>query len=180
MRLDTTYLLASLPGLVWGEAPVYTSAALLNRWKDMLAAAEVEVLRMVINRTYPDAGTFFKVWKMAETELLSMLAAERKRRFKERFFGAAPERPEKLSPSVKAFFELDNPLDRERFLDKLRWDRAVALASHDPMGFDGLLSYLIRTGILEKFTALSAEAGRARLEQAAKASAATTTFEQLK
>jgi hypothetical protein len=162
------------------EPPVFATQALLNRWKDMLPASELETLRNLKDMNFAGSSSFLVQWSMAETELLSVLAAERKRRFKERFFNAAPERPEKTSRTVKAFFDMDNPLDREKFLDKIRWDRAISLSASDPMGFNGLLSYFIRTSILEKYVALSTDSGRARLDGAAKAAGATTTFEHLK
>lgn len=167
MNLNSVYLLASLPRLSWGEAPRFTRLQLLERWKTNVSVETFATLTGIMNQKFSGSEPFLVAWRAEEETLIKQLAAERRRRFREQYFGAVAERSSRTSSVVKTFFELQDPLEREKWLDLTRWNRASALASSDSMGTAGLFAYFFQTGLLEKYAALDAARGRSRLDEAA-------------
>jgi hypothetical protein len=166
MNLNSVYLLASLPRLSWGETPRFTRQQLLERWKTYVSVEIFESLTAIMNQNFSGSEPFLVAWRAEEETLIKQLAAERRRRFRQKFFGAVAEPSSRTSSVVKTFFELQDPLEREKWLDLARWNRASALAFSDSMGTAGLFAYFIQTGLLEKYAALDAARGRLRLDEA--------------
>ena len=57
------------------------------------------------------------------------------------------------------------PVDREKAIDQLRWDMLDELTMFSYFGVETLLAFVIKLGIVERWTRLEPEAGRERLRQ---------------
>ena len=57
------------------------------------------------------------------------------------------------------------PLDRERALDTLRWQRLEELAGYDPFSARPVLAYALKLQLVERWAELEEDAGMARLEE---------------
>ena len=65
---------------------------------------------------------------------------------------------------MAAAFEQPDPLQRERALNRLRWQAAEALQGIQPLTPEVLLAYAVKLRLLERGQALDAAAGRQRLD----------------
>ena len=78
------YLVASLPGLFFGDPPPFSAEALLGRCEGVLDAAGLAELGAVVhNRLDQARSPFARAWDRAETQLRSAVASARGDRLRE-------------------------------------------------------------------------------------------------
>ena len=74
-------------------------------------------------------------------------------------FGLRGELPW-IDAVIAAVNDEANLVEKERKIDRIRWDEAVGLSVFDYFDIDAILSYLVRIGIVARWTRLDAARGR--------------------
>ena len=121
-----------------------------------------------------DDGAFAAAWRDSETQLRNAVALARAerlgkdpadaRKWLRRHSGWSVE----LETGVTAAFAQPDPLARHLALQRLRWDRAGALAGLSPFSVEAFLAYALRLSILVELAAgADADAGLRKLNAAA-------------
>lgn len=142
MSID--YIVASLPALVFGEAPRITP--------DEFAKLAVGLCDKELER-----------WAELETELRNAMARARG--------GAKFARPANgcsiyWRDRVLECFQEKDVLKRDELLDRVWWDAAGELTpSASPLGAGALATYSVRLGIAARRAAISRDAGSAAFEK---------------
>ena len=164
MNLD--YFIASLPMLMPGHPPGITVAAFRVACAEHLSGrlrAAVEAL--LDDQAYPHP--FVAAWHRHETGLRNAIARRRAARLGadvQPWLRPGGDDETRISHGVAAAFEQPDPLQRERALNRLRWQAAEALQGIQPLTPEVLLAYAVKLRLLERGQALDAAAGRRRLD----------------
>ncbi len=180
------YLLSSLPLLRWGTRPAVADGDFLAQCEGQIplaALAELRAVSLEPGGDHSPAGTetAWHAWDDYIRNLLVRARASHQHR------DPAPMlRPEAdVFPTerreVDELLANDNPLERERALDHLRWRRLDSLEAGHPFDFDRLVVYRLKLLLLDKWTRFDSETGarnlaelvEAGLEQAAEQRVAT-------
>lgn len=90
--------------------------------------------------------------------------AEQLRRSSAADFGLRGELPY-VDALIAAVNDETNLVEKERKIDLIRWNEAVELATFDYFDIDAILSYLVRIGIVARWTRLDPAQGRAMFER---------------
>ncbi len=100
---------------------------------------------------------FLREWSAFDRDMRNTAAALVARRLGMQY-DAQP-----TNEAVRSIMAGGDIIERERALDRLRWKTADELTVFDYFDIDKLLAYLVKVGILERWSALDAEQGRDRL-----------------
>jgi hypothetical protein len=167
--MNLEYLLASLPLLTPGRPPGITPAdfraACEEQLSPSLAAAAAALLE-----DRPCDHPFAREWRARETILRHAVARRRAARRGDeapREQLAARGSDLRIENGVAAAFEQPDPLQRERALDRLRWNVLDELQGCQPLTREAVLAYAVRLRMLEHWRLLDARAGKERLERLA-------------
>lgn len=158
------YLASSLLPLRWGSRPPLSSADFLAQCEGQLSAGELAALRAVTlhppaEREPRGAEARWHDWDGYVRNLLAAARAARLRR------DPAPMlRPERdVFPGdrreIEELLANDNPLERERALDQLRWRQLEDLEGGHLFDSDRLTIYRLKLLLLEKWAGFDAETG---------------------
>jgi len=161
--VEYVYLVASLPHLELTGAPPFTSAELLLSCGGVLRQDHWEDLRAIVegrpqDARAPEARRFVD----AETQLRDALARIRAQRAGVDYVAHARRhagfdtRAEEAAARAMA---VEDPLERELLLDRHRWALLDAAASRPAFGVQAVFAYAFKLRIVEKWTALSDQAG---------------------
>lgn len=166
------FLAASLPMLEFGAPPPCSSQEFRQICADNLTTRDMRALKDL----HPDLldqptnDPFVHAWRQTEICIRNTIAAERAARLHS---DPAPFRKEIPHVDVDAerqihelFAHAPSPLERERGLDLLRWNRLDELAGFNPFSKDAILAYFLKLKLAERWAGLDQDLGR---EQAAEA-----------
>lgn len=172
MATDFYYFISSLPLLRLGETPPLDSAAFLGRCGVELSAAQLErVVRATLAPPpgeMPGAAETERRWQAWENYVRHTGVRVRAARLK---LDPGPWlRPDSdVFPSqtreIEEILAKDDPAERELALDEMRWRRLDELASGHMFDVDALVIYRLRLLLVEKWTALAPETGRANRDR---------------
>lgn len=169
MNLD--YLIASLPMLRPGHLPPMPIADFRALCAEKLDGPLRTAVLALLDDT-PCEHPFAREWRERETGLRNAIA---RRRAARRGIEARPWLHHaqdgddlRIERGVAAAFEQPDPLQRERALDRLRWQIADAMQGIQPMTQEVVLAYAIKLRLLTRWSVLDEEIGRSRLEELAK------------
>lgn len=172
MATDFYYLVGSLPLLRLGDAPPLDSAAFLERCRSELSAAQFARLERAAlcpaSDAAPPVAETEQRWQAWETYLRNTVVRVRVARQK---LDPGPWlRPETdVFPSqtreIEEILAKDDPAARELALDETRWRRLDELASGHMFDLDALVIYRLRLLLVEKWTALDDDEGRAHRDR---------------
>jgi hypothetical protein len=158
------YLIASLPGLPEEGAPPLAREPFLRLCAEQLHARDHAELEAVLAG---GGSSRFAARRAAfDLRLRNACARERARR---RGLAAEPFlRPDRgidlgLERAVAAAFAADDPLARERALERLRVADLRAAAYAEPFGLPAVLAYALELEMLQHRAERTGEAGRAAL-----------------
>ena len=163
------FLVASLPTLVLGDPPPLDAAGLLGRCEHLLGAADrAELSLMLEGRLDESAAPLARRWRNIDTQLRNAAARVRAGRR-----GADLRETQRehegfdvsIEKAVTDAYTRPNPLERELFLDRYRWQRLDDLARENPFGFEALLAYALRLRLALRWADLKDEPGRTRLAE---------------
>jgi len=163
--VEYVYFVASLPSLSLDASPPLSSLEMVaaaggvlreDHWEDLRALAEdrPEDARSPEARSLVDA----------ETRLRAALAKLRARRAGADATTPAGSRPvpdARAADAAARAMALDDPLERELLLDRYRWDRLGEAAAIPAFGVRAVLAYALKLRLVEKWSALTDEAGTA-------------------
>lgn len=160
--MSLIYLLSSLPMLRFGEPSPIAPKAFLEACRAQLSqtdAAAAEALLLGDDAPHP----FVRLWRDRDAILRNAMA-----RTRARAAGKDPARwlrpvsgcDLRLERLVEAALQEQDPLQKERALDRARWITADDLAGPDPLARERLFAYAIQLGILTRWQTRDAEAGR--------------------
>ena len=181
--MSLAYLLASLPYLVFDTPAPLNAEAFLTACREQLSECDAEAaaalvsggigLRPVTPANRPEAcPTFVREWVDFEKQLRDSVAqwriARRKVAGASRSHGATWERdvPATLAWEQDVPATLD-PLARDTALDRLRWNKAGEMEGLVPMTLDALFAYAVKLRISLRRSAMTREAGLAKLDEMA-------------
>lgn len=163
------YLVASLPTLVLGEPPPLDAAGLLSRCEHLLGADDRAELALALEGRWAESSAeFLRRWRNADTQLRNAVARIRAARRAADLHGALREHEgfdvciEKAATDA---YTRPNPLERELFLDRYRWQILDDLSRATPFGVEALLAYAVKLRLALRWAAIQDEAGRARLNE---------------
>lgn len=162
------YLAASLPPLELGRKSLLAWGDFVASCETFLPAPAAAAIRGLADPK--EEGPFHPVrgeWQARETQLRNAVA--RARASTRRVNPDAHLRDHAgfdgwLEESASEAMGLENPLERETALDRLRWRLAGDLAGGDPFGIRAVYGYALRLRLCERWEALTREAGEKRLE----------------
>jgi hypothetical protein len=162
------YLVSSLLPLRWGSRPPLSSADFLAQCEGQLSVGELGALRAVTltppeGREPHGAEARWHSWDNYVRNLLTASRAAILHRDP-----ADMLRPERdVFPGdrreIEELLANDNPLERERALDQIRWRQLEELESGHPFDFDRLTVYRLKLLLLEKWAQFDAKNGERNL-----------------
>jgi hypothetical protein len=161
--VEYVYLVASLPTLELTAAPRISSADLLASSAGVLRRDHWEDLRAVLeDRPREARAAELATYLDAETQLRGAVARLRATRAGATYdAGAHPVAgfDARCVGVAERAMELDDPLDRELTLDRLRWTLLDELAVSPPFGFQAVLAYGLKLRLAEKWAAMDEAEG---------------------
>ena len=157
------FLKASLPDVVLGAVPSITMDAFVALCAEKLSRRDMASLEALLAPSEATATHgFIAAWCDVDRRLRNALVEARAARLKRE---AAPSKrlPDEYDTNAhRAAFEAmsqSSPLERERMLDRYRWEEAEALAGFDPFSSEALLAYAVKLGLAWRWTAWNEEEG---------------------
>lgn len=168
---DFYYLMSSLPMLKPAETPPIRRNELLNICQDKLPKTQFELLRQLSLVPAPiavESCSAVKRWYEWETCLRNRLARQRSSSDNpaDDYIQAETNFFSEIEPAIQEAIALDNPLDRERRLDALRWRCLDDIAACDDFSFNALAVYMIKLLLLEKWLPRDNDTGYQNLDMA--------------
>ncbi|MFH1476314.1 MAG: DUF2764 family protein [Verrucomicrobiota bacterium] len=164
------YLVASLPALFLDEEPPITPAEFMAVCGQWLDADDVRDIRLLMANDTPEGvkGACANQWLARATEIrnaIVRLRAARNRVDAEPFLQPCRELDLYTEKAVAEAMSRPQPLERELGLDQLRWSLLDDLARFDPFGLPAVVAYALKLKIVERWSALTVEKGRAVVEE---------------
>ncbi|MBQ9336815.1 MAG: hypothetical protein IJS14_05910 [Lentisphaeria bacterium] len=174
-------LKASLPMLMFDSAPPMSSAEFLARCEVFVAPDLMAELRTLTeipreaskqkkNRFLPNSREAMEIylgWEISLRNALARLRAIRLGRDPEAWQVPADCYDLDAEAAARASFNAGNPLEKEKFLDRARWNFLDGLEWNHAFDFSGLCIYLCKLLILEKWAARAAGNAAENLNAAA-------------
>jgi hypothetical protein len=161
--VEYVYLVASLPALELTAAPRISSAELLASSAGVLRPDHWDDLRAVLEDRAHDVCAAGIAWYLAaDTQLRNAVARLRAARAGAAYdAGAHPAAgfDARCASVAEHAMELDDPLERELALDRLRWTLLDELAVSPAFGFQAVLAYGLKLRLAEKWAAMDGAAG---------------------
>jgi hypothetical protein len=164
------FLAASLPTLSMEAPPPLTEAALLAACTGELSESDLAALNALLGDGAPTpaaAHPFTKAWQAADTQVRNAVARQRARRLGLDSAGALRTHDGfdmMIESEVADAFGQGTPLDRERRLDTLRWNKLEELAGTNMFAPAYILSYALKLRLATRWAALDDERGRKQVE----------------
>ncbi len=160
------FLKASLPGLMFGKEPGLSMEEFDTRCAEELSAERMACLRKValpVPRP-PETGVFnsrlMTEFAVREQYLRTRIA---ERRSSHANLCKLPDPAEyfpEIDHAVAIAASADEPLEREKIIDRLRWQIIDELDCGDEFGFEALCAYRLKLAILEKYSKLESGKGK--------------------
>ena len=167
------YLIASLPLLSFGTAALITYVDFLKRCREQLAQSDFALIaRATIAppQTTEDSCGVLQAWKQFDTSLRNELARVRAAQSSKnpaphiRGQGWRDPFDEQL---VRLVMNEGSLLERERLLDRIRWDRLSELQVGHFFDVEFLVIYSLQLQILGRWSRVHQEEGMKTLEELA-------------
>lgn len=173
-------LKASLPMLLFDSAPPMSSAEFLERCEVWVKPDRMAVLRALTeiprearkqtSRLLPDNRTamdIYRDWEIALRNALSRLRAVRLGHDPGKYQVETERYDSDAEQAARAVFNVADPLEKEKALDRARWDFLDGLEWKHAFDFGALCIYRCKLLILEKWSARQAGDAAANLDAAA-------------
>lgn len=160
------YLAASLPAVSMDSAPSMNIEAFESTCRDHLLTPDMDALHALL-RNEPSSHPFLKMWRQGETQLRNAVATTRARRSNSEATGFIRDHEgfeSSVEKTVADAFSAATPLERERMLDRFRWNRADELAGTNDFATAAVLAYCIKLMLAERWSTFSEETGNETLD----------------
>lgn len=168
------FLAASLPSLSMDAPPPLTEAELVACCAGDLSEQDMACLEALLDTDGPSADApaathpFSQAWHAADTQLRNAVARQRARRLGMDSAGVLRDHggfDVMIENEVSDAFGQGTPLDRERRLDILRWNKLGELAGTDMFATAYILAYALKLRLATRWSALDEERGREQVER---------------
>jgi len=170
------YFAASLPMIVFGEPAPFSVENFLEDCERLLSPADLADIQLIWN---PDPGVIarnrlVRAWLSFDHDFRNEMAWFRANEFNKdadeylrgiRSFD--PQIVEALAQAAKA----GNPLEAEKILDQLRWNRIEDLARGHFFDMDILAAYALKLKILARYEVIASDQGAKHFEELKSAAA---------
>jgi hypothetical protein len=161
------YLMAQLPGLIYGQPAPMSSAHFRELAEQALSPEDAALLGFFTLNPFAaeiPAGNkagcaFLDQWREYETALRLNLARYRGAKIKREAPADAPESPVDAAAAAKAAAAMDSPLGAEIFLDESRWRAIELFQGLDYFNRNTVYAYLLKLLLLERRSCFRAEEG---------------------
>jgi Protein of unknown function (DUF2764) len=165
--MSTYYLISSLPALSLDQRPSLTRESYLSLCRAQLSATDADAVEALLGDKTA-SHPFVVAWRDKETILKNAIAYARATKVNadvEPWIRPTQGCDISYEVLVDEVFQLADPLQRERGLDKLRWMIAESLQAHDPMDVTVALAYAIKLKLAWRWAKLNTESGQTAFEQ---------------
>lgn len=166
------YLVASLPPLELGKGVPFTPESFYESCYGVVSEDDYEDMRRVLDDKLSETvHPFLRDWYDRETQLRNALARERASKRKTdaapflRAHGGWEAQAEKAATQAMS---MENPLERERHLDRFRWDTLDEMALDPPFGAGVVFAFLLKLQIAVRWVGMTEERGGERAESTLK------------
>ncbi|MFO7870983.1 MAG: DUF2764 family protein [Kiritimatiellia bacterium] len=158
------FFAASLPMLSLDSAPPLSYKTFKTQCSEHLSPRDAAALSQ-LEPVIPESSrhSFVSAWRENEIEIRNAVAKTRSERgagnaadFLRKQRGYEPS----IHRAVAEAFTADNPKDREKALDKIRWSLLDDMESRDQFSSCAVLGYSLKLRMSERWNALSREDGR--------------------
>jgi len=160
--MSLIYLLSSLPMLGFDAAPGISPEAFAEICRDQLSAKDAAAVEALLRGEEAD-HPFVMAWHDKNTILRNAAARERARsagKDASRWIRDTRGCDRQIDDAVEDAFQEPDPLQREKELDKIRWQIAEELQGPDPLDIKAVYAYAIKLAILSRWNALDKDRGQ--------------------
>lgn len=159
------YLAASLPLLEFGMKTPIAYEDFLFRCEGQLSVKDLGIIKrakIMPSEDTEESSPTLKEWKRFDTtlrnELLKHRASKKSKDASKYIRGDGSSDPFLAAQTHWAVNE-ESPLEAERFLDKIKWDKIEELEKLHYFDIDYLIAYALKLQILERWQKISSEGG---------------------
>ena len=145
------YLISSLPMLSLDETPSIDSAKFLDSCDGFVLPEELETLtELALHPSDPPSDNILEEWSNWETLLRNQLVLKRSKQGGEKYLHEENGTFSEILKGVQEAYLKADPLEREDYLDQLRWARLEDLEVGHEFDFRKLCIYKIKLMLCEK------------------------------
>ncbi len=169
------YLIATLPMLQFEEKPRISYDDFQATCEVQLSLPHMAALRQLQNlATKPEnlgkseaRHSFVDRWEKKEIEIRNAIARERAKKLGREHLETrdAGISDVALDKAVTEAISMDNPLKKEKAIDRLRWEETEKLTGLDPFSTESVFAYAVKLIIAQRWAGLYKEEGRGILEK---------------
>lgn len=168
------YVVASLPLMFFGDPPPVRSAQWRRQLQGVLPEKDLVFVDALLQGRHTGGCRFTEQWREKETRLRNAVARARAARLGvevQPFLQPQHGHDREIEDAVINAFTKENPLERERELDRCRWHIAEQLAWGELFRLETVLAFAIKLRIAERWADLRQEAGQQFVEEFVSANA---------
>ncbi len=164
--MSLIYLISSLPMLSFDARPSITSSKFVEACREQLSAAEATAAEALLSGG-SSAHPFVAAWRDKDAILRNAVAEQRARlagKEASRWLHPVQGCDSRIESLVEDAFQENDPLKREKELDKARWLIVEELQGFDPLDINVIFAYAVKLAILFRWFSLNADQGRQTFE----------------
>lgn len=151
------YLVSSLPSFNFGDKPFYSSEGFVRQCSDWINASELkelEEISLVPQEDFSDKSGFVKKWYGLICSLTVVSVKTRASILGRDISSIVKEQKviySDIEKSVQEAFSAENPMEKEKKLDRIKWAFLDSLEIGHFFDFDKLCIYKLRILLCEKW-----------------------------
>jgi hypothetical protein len=162
------YFAASLPMLMLEQPPPFPVEEFRQQCASHLAPRDLAALEELLGgEPATEPHPFTRRWRAADGHLRNTLARTRSERMR-KDAGAYTRDIEGIDTAIERevaeAYNRPTPLEREKALDRIRWQRLEEIGGLDPFTADAVLAYGIQLTILERWARMDKETGASTVD----------------
>ena len=168
------YLIASLPFLEFDIKPPILYRDFLVSSREQLNESDMKILKEATiepSEDVKDVMSTLKEWNIFDITLRNEIARQRaSKRSKEpeQYIRGENRQDPLLAQSAHWAVSQEAPIEAERFLDKIRWEKIEELARGHYFDMDFLITYALKLQILERWEKINSEGDMQLLQEMVK------------
>lgn len=162
------FFISSLPDFTMDMLPPFSLEAFQAQCQQYLSHDDFHALEAIMNNDTEDSDhPFIRAWHDRETQIRNAIVRQRALRRKA---DPTPHLREQegfqvhLDKAAADAFTKPSPLEREKAIDKLRWDSVEELAGFDPFTGRAVLAYTLKLLLARRWQQMSEADGKAKSE----------------
>lgn len=164
------YLVSSLPSFNFGDKPFYSSEGFVKQCADWISPdelTELQKLSLIPEEKYSGNNELIKSWYELTGALSCYCVKIRASKLNRDASVIAREQKafdSFIEKSVQEAFSSENPMEKEKKLDRLKWKILDTLEAGHSFDFETLCIYKLRTILCEKWFDRKEPEGKKNLE----------------